>query len=373
MFRFSSNENACTLNCQENYLEIGVTRFELSDEELKYPNKIYLKITNDCNLNCIYCFQKHDSREDSEFEILNYDNIFLKLIDENCEIIVFGGEPLIDQNINKLHQIFRMVQQVGVTIFTNGCYSLRMRELINANKKLINCLNITLDGPKNIHNRRRIYPGNDSFSIIVDNLIELKKIGIPFIIQVNVDSENIEYIGQLIIDLDKSLGLNNFQIILNRVLREANTIEELYLLKKYIEILEKFPDVNIDLNSKVYNNLATYISGNGICRERCGIGRATKIVDFMTKKIYACPHDTKTEIGYFTNNNIDLNDLSIQEMINVSNKRNNTCDQCRYIKFCSYGCYLEKDKANEKCKEEMKKIMEFILSNFNKFFVVSVE
>ncbi|MBN2880588.1 radical SAM protein [Candidatus Woesearchaeota archaeon] len=73
--------------------------------------KQYIKLSNECNLNCSNCYRKYNL-EDSSSNIINK-------IKEN-RIIIFGGEPTLD--INKLKSITNQLTKKEVVIITNGSF-----------------------------------------------------------------------------------------------------------------------------------------------------------------------------------------------------------------------------------------------------------
>ncbi|MBU5591834.1 4Fe-4S cluster-binding domain-containing protein [Clostridium sp. MSJ-4] len=105
-------------------------------------------------MNCVYCFQRYDNKDIKNIKIGEYSKIISKHIDDKeNEIIIFGGEPFIDKNIENLQYLFDVANMKNkLSFFTNGCYSIKIDELIKNNKSSINHLTITLDGPERIHN-----------------------------------------------------------------------------------------------------------------------------------------------------------------------------------------------------------------------------
>lgn len=92
------------------------------------------------------------------------------------------------------------------------------------------------------------------------------------------------------------------------------------------------------------------------------------VLDFITNKIYSCPQEIKTNIGFFTDKNINIDNAKVSKMRDVAYKNNNICDKCSYRKVCSNGCYLEKGIKDLKCKERIEESLEFIFKNFNDLF-----
>ena len=72
-------------------------------------------ITHNCNLNCVYCYQKHDCNSRMSFDTAKkvIDWIFQNVPSnmEEVEIGLIGGEPLLEYNLIK--QMFEYVRQLN--------------------------------------------------------------------------------------------------------------------------------------------------------------------------------------------------------------------------------------------------------------------
>ena len=64
-----------------------------------------LCLTHNCNLNCIYCYQKHDTQKHMSFETAKkcIDWIFSNISEEydGVELDFSGGEPLLDFGVHE--------------------------------------------------------------------------------------------------------------------------------------------------------------------------------------------------------------------------------------------------------------------------------
>lgn len=126
---------------------------------------------------------------------------------------------------------------------------------------------------------------------------------------------------------------------------------------------------NISVNSKVYNNIQDYISGNGYYSCRCGIGHSTYVFDFMTNIIYSCPQNNETIIGNFNESKALIDDNISSGMHNFADKINNKiCMNCEFNKVCSFGCYLDKECMYSLCKFKTENLIKLIFENFNILF-----
>lgn len=79
-------------------------------------------------------------------------------------------------------------------------------KLLADNLNKIEMITITLDGDSVIHNKRRIYSnGKGTFQDIYNRLIRMQEMGIPFTVQINIDTENIENLYSLLNQMSKDL------------------------------------------------------------------------------------------------------------------------------------------------------------------------
>ena len=162
---------------------------------------LVLLTTNNCNLNCSYCFEgkeKPKTKMDEETFQRIVKFIELKKKEEkilNLSICWYGGEPLLYPNLLKdygqrLKKICENLDiQMSSSIITNGI------GLSNKNIKIlqeidIEMIQVTIDGEKEIHDRRRPFVNSNksSFDQIIKNLEDVAgKIRIS--IRINVDKE----------------------------------------------------------------------------------------------------------------------------------------------------------------------------------------
>ncbi|MDO4595327.1 MAG: radical SAM protein [Tissierellia bacterium] len=142
--------------------------------------KLVLNISNNCNLNCIYCYA-NQGNYGRKNRLMNKDTIN-KIIDDlinkgvkNIEIVeLFGGEPLINNNIeyivSKLNENFKIKKYI---ITTNGTQDLSIIEPIIAKNNVK--VAVSLDGPEDIHDELR---GEGTFKKAENFINELKKINL---------------------------------------------------------------------------------------------------------------------------------------------------------------------------------------------------
>ncbi|HTG32235.1 MAG TPA: radical SAM protein [Thermoanaerobaculia bacterium] len=177
------------------------------------PGYIFMP-TYDCNLRCSYCYQDH-MRSDCSFKHLlrtmgrpMIDRIFAAMprIEERHgldpaarrrrNIGFFGGEPLLAANRPAIEHILGKAFELGdvdLWAVTNGTELDAYRDLLGPAG--IARLQITLDGPPEQHDARRVYAdGSGSYERIARNLSMALELGTQVSVRLNVDRNNL---GQL--------------------------------------------------------------------------------------------------------------------------------------------------------------------------------
>ena len=216
-----------------------------------------------CNLNCTYCFEKNFPYYNSH-QFMS-DVIFTKSIDAMeklaekysgrvYSIELFGGEPLLKRTKRMVKKILELAnfKKTSVTIVTNGVNIEKLIDIIYPHKKNIEMIQITVDGPPEIHDRRRKYrSGRGTFNIISKGIDLLLKNNISTNVRINVDNSNIEYLPQVYKYFNHKKWTSNkkFKIQLSLVIdhtsldyNETITPSEV-LLQKLIRIYNSYPEL----------------------------------------------------------------------------------------------------------------------------------
>ena len=165
---------------------------------------IMLVMTYECNCNCAYCFENLKTypvnSEEKADDVVDY---LVKLYKaNNCDemdLHFFGGEPTlrIDTMIYVVNKLLEVGINVNTNVITNGTLLCQdaIDKLIDAD---ITTFQITLDGPKAIHDKRRpMKCGKSSWEAIIENLTLLAKKNASISIRINVDSTNVEYLPEI--------------------------------------------------------------------------------------------------------------------------------------------------------------------------------
>ncbi len=178
---------------------------------------ITIATTDACNLKCTYCFEKHGKSfltEDCIPAICNLICEYKKNETNITRVVViwFGGEPVLNLKfiLEASNYIKKTCQELLLDysgrIITNG---VELNKIIPYIKELcITDIQITLDGTRELHDRRRIKAnGVGSFDEIISNIKKIES-KVDLIIRMNVDKNNISECSKLY-DYILQLSLNN--------------------------------------------------------------------------------------------------------------------------------------------------------------------
>jgi uncharacterized protein len=157
-----------------------------------------------CNFNCSYCYQegypKQTAGNAREISDAFFSYLESKFIGRRKYITLFGGEPLMAGRENKLFIEYFTRQcrerNIDLAVVTNG-YNLEAFVPILSGAR-IREIQITVDGPEEVHNSRRpLKNGKGTFSQIVMGIDAALAAGMPVNLRVVLDRENIQYLPAL--------------------------------------------------------------------------------------------------------------------------------------------------------------------------------
>ena len=139
----------------------------------KRNGRLTLILTNQCNLNCVYCYEKCKGKEIMTFDIAQ--KAILEEMNSNkytmLEIYLFGGEPFLEfeliKEIVEWMENFRWKIPYRIMISTNGVgWSKEIKLWLKEHRNNI-CIVLSLDGDRISHNLNR----NNSYDKIDINFI----------------------------------------------------------------------------------------------------------------------------------------------------------------------------------------------------------
>ncbi|MGA9564549.1 MAG: radical SAM protein [Candidatus Korobacteraceae bacterium] len=182
------------------------------------PTRQYqILLTYDCNLRCTYCFQKKTRKSATmSLDQLNRVLALISKIDLDIQaeasqrslrtkpplISVVGGEPMQDSATFRELVIavarFAEENHFAYGFTSNGVDLRRFVPLFTSVGLLPNDVQVTLDGTRATHDRRRPkLNGGDSFDDIIEGIGVALQAGIHISLRVNLDTQNIDCIEEL--------------------------------------------------------------------------------------------------------------------------------------------------------------------------------
>ncbi len=200
--------------------------------DTKIPYRFVICPTMGCNLRCTYCFESEEQHErfnllsDSQLNVIfNYiqecyvqyakQHNFTQLSNKRKQpfISLFGGEPLLKCNFHIVEKVLDFAHQIKmpVAIVTNATtIDSDYCALLKTHKDDIMAIQITMDGNKSVHDKRRIRAdGSGTFESICNGVNTILDIGIKVNLRINVDAENINNLGELKQVFEKQGWLHN--------------------------------------------------------------------------------------------------------------------------------------------------------------------
>lgn len=150
-----------------------------------------------CNFDCVYCYQGSKAAERMDAATENKLSVFVENYPgiQRLYVTWYGGEPLLGwDTIRRLSGQFKKLNlHYGAGMITNG-YLLDEQITGQLDELSISYIQVTLDGPAQIHDQRRMLAGGgETFAVIMQNLerlINKERWGGRLSVRVNVDTEN---------------------------------------------------------------------------------------------------------------------------------------------------------------------------------------
>lgn len=302
-----------------------------------------------CNFSCSYCFEadRSGSSMTSAVEQGLVDWIKTQTHVQSLDLTWYGGEPLIaferirslTEKLDNLDIAFH-----GAALVTNG-YLLDEQKITALNELKIQSIQITLDGPSAVHDKRRSRAGGGTtFDRVLNNLDMLLNSDYQgnCSIRVNIDRINAKHFPALRHDLlsrfhGKRLRVHPARIINNIGSQHDHqacmSIDEWarFSLTNHHEHLIPLPDGPYPRRS-----------GAGICSAK----RANSFVVGPQGELYKCWVDVGDEdkiVGRVGDDNLPSKpELIAQYSLAADAYHDPRCRECRVLPICGGGCLVKR-------------------------------
>lgn len=327
------------------------------DERDKDEVQIFFTPWYTCNFSCSYCFQDEYTNPDESVKSEVIDAFFnyldTKFTARRKYITLFGGEPLLNTP-SRRESIRKIIgeatrRKLDIAVVTNGYHIVEFFDLLKGAS--IREIQVTLDGPPEVHDSRRMLKGGKgSFEKIARGIDMLLQDGIPVNLRMIVDKENIQYLpelARLAIDrgwtnspyfktaLGRNYELHHCQTNNHRLFSRIEMYREIYdLIKHHPEVLE-FHKPAFSISKFIFENGAL---PNPLF-DSCSGGKTEWAFDY-TGRIYSCTAtvgNAGDALGTFypqVKTNEELIELWEERDV-VSIKE---CNDCAVRLACGGGC-----------------------------------
>ncbi|ADC69929.1 Radical SAM domain protein [Methanocaldococcus sp. FS406-22] len=161
---------------------------------------LILKVTNRCNLNCLYCYANNENNKDMDFKTAKSAIDYLLSLDNNLKIQFTGGEPLLN---------FKLIEKV-VDYCNNNYDNKNIKYAIQTNATLIDektaerikelniKVGVSIDGLEINDTLRPYKNGKPSTLDTLKGMYLLKAYNIPYGVTTVVTNKNLPYLEEFV-------------------------------------------------------------------------------------------------------------------------------------------------------------------------------
>ncbi|MEE9439573.1 MAG: radical SAM protein [Saprospiraceae bacterium] len=246
-------------------------------------------LTQRCQFKCDYCFEKKSNRDIDPEK-------FEEFMKEACftGFFPFGGEPLL--RIDLLTKILDMSDEYQKKLLTKNLITngVLIPKYVDILKKYNIHVQISIDGPRHVHNMNRKYPdGRGTFDDVLKGISACIKHKIPWSIHSVCNKETLPYFSESMKFYVRVTKLQGKQTAINSM--DKNTIqiifEEDYTDKDVDILIEEFYKIaDWMMNDKSFTQQERYMLLNNFTLRKgavCGAGTGLKVVD-SDFNVYPC-------------------------------------------------------------------------------------
>lgn len=305
-------------------------------------------LTHQCQMKCQYCFEGDKDSTSISHDSMQAIMNFLMAHKDSCNrlrVTWFGGEPLL--NYPKLKDMsVRLIEfcseneiQYTGDITTNAFALSRERCSEMINELNVKRFIITLDGPAEVHDRRRpLRSGLPTFDRIWKNIGFLIEAGAKVTIRMTIDRENISSIPELLNNIARSTYAGKVGLSFCRTIDFNFTPEH---IKSFIYSEKEFAEVEWTLIQTAHS-LGLYSYSFPYAAPAGGCLRKGDVVIGSDGVVYKCLDTVGDKRWAVTS--IDDIDLSFEmplwykEWCEWVPSLSPSCSKCALRPLCNGGC-----------------------------------
>jgi len=326
-------------------LKLERARFRHPENSLN----ITIAPTMDCNMRCPYCFENKSDlvmSQETQDKLIDFIRAHFKAYAaiKNLSVVWYGGEPLMQKEViySLSEKLIELCAEKEIDYFASMITNGALLDLETAKKLAQDCkvssIQVTMDGMKEQHNKRRVLiNGEDSFETIVSNIENCKDF-LAIRVRINVDKGNIADINKLTQFFHEKKGwINNPTAYLAPVedMSEYCLIGESECLSG-----EEFAKIDMEFTRKIYaadkNSFAHRFYPKRSVVFCAGESTLKYVID-PQGYIYNCYipiGEEKKRTGHIEKPFVVNEEYGKWLLADIPNK----CEPCEYLPICMGGC-----------------------------------
>lgn len=392
--------NAVSEEFTENLIEKGYLVDEMEENRL-YQRKYLDFIDNrdeeevqlffvpnyNCNFACTYCYQDEYQNKSTRLTNEKIDAFFKFIIGKFAGrkkyLTIFGGEPLLDSTHQK-EVIGYLLQKANendleVCIVTNGFTLEDYLPLLRSAS--IREIQVTLDGMKEVHDKRRFLKGGGStFDKIVKGIDACLQNKIPVNLRMVIDKENIIELPALAkfakekgwtqdhlfkTQLGRNYELHHCQASSENLFTRISLYDAVYKLVKQYPFIAEF-------NKPAYS-VSKFLAENGSLPEplfdSCPACKSEWAFD-LSGNIYSCTatvgKDGESLGTYYPEVSLKSEIIDVWESRDVTSIAE--CSNCNLQLACGGGCAsVAKNRTGSVCSADCRPVKELLELGFSAY------
>jgi len=304
--------------------------------------------TMQCNLRCTYCFEEHkDIRmtDNVAKSIKKYASDYVKKNNPGgIHIAWYGGEPLLElDRVLEITEYCRSIAKDNKITFSSEMISNCVLLTEDVANKLINAgvgrIQVTLDGDKNLHDKKRKYSNNKgTFDTIMDNILKAPE-QIHFAIRVNIDNELYKTLPKFFNDITPLSGKKNFGIY--PALLRHDVTSTCSSIKSSCLDLDDFASVSTEFYERLLDNGHSFSWYPKPTIGGCGATSLSSVVIEPNGNLCRCWSQVGCE-GESYGNILNLKETFKHEpyykWFMFDPTADEICRDCKYFPLCKRGC-----------------------------------
>lgn len=315
-----------------NYLAFA----NLSSKYMERPISLTITPTLDCNARCFYCYEAGVKKHSLARENVDKIIAFIQSLNtsKGLKINWFGGEPLMNPEI--IDYLIEKLRELNIPfisyLITNG--SLLTDHLIEKayDEWNVRDVQITLDGMQEEYEKRKNYISlnEDIYYKVIYNIKKLADKKIYVHIRINIDTDNIEDVYELVTSLEEMFGkyhnVTFYPAFLTGRKVKINEEDKVSIIKEMLVRLKN--PKKLTSNTKLYSFPKIHACMNN--------DKNSFTID-VNGNVFTCEHQvgrTEKSIGNI-NDRFDLTERESQcGVLKIDDK----CKECIFLPKCMGGC-----------------------------------